>query len=116
MVVKTRLQLDGSRLERAGSRLELRYKNSVDCARQVVRQEGVRSLFRGVSASYLGAAETTLHLALYEQLKILMVRQGRETKQDWEAGVGASAAAGASKFIASLIAYPHEVGSFRCHL
>ncbi|MBE3047244.1 hypothetical protein IMZ48_32925, partial [Candidatus Bathyarchaeota archaeon] len=59
---------------------EPRYKNGVDCARRIVREEGVRRLFRGVSASYLRAVETTLDLVLYEQLKALIASRGRETK------------------------------------
>ncbi|KAK4041776.1 mitochondrial carrier domain-containing protein [Parachaetomium inaequale] len=81
-LVKTRLQLDASRAQAAGSAAR-RYKNSLDCVRQVLRQEGVRGLYRGLSASYLGTAETALHLVLYEQLKLLSRRAlGGTSTQD----------------------------------
>ncbi len=65
-LVKTRLQLDALRTQAAGGIATRRYKNSLDCVRQVVRQEGIRGLYRGLSASYLGTVETALHLVLYE--------------------------------------------------
>ncbi|WEW55121.1 hypothetical protein PRK78_000549 [Emydomyces testavorans] len=113
-LVKMRLQLDKSRVGNAGRK----YRNSLHCAVQVLRQEGFRGLYRGLSASFLGAAETTFHLALYEQLKLLFARGGQTTDhdgrykasshqtQDW---IGVSAAAGLSKLLAALVAYPHEV-------
>jgi len=117
-LVKTRLQLDKSRAEKTGYVTARRYKNSLDCVRQVLRQEGFKGMYRGLGASYLGAAESTLHLTVYEQFKILLTRRQkwlvsnpRERKTwdqvlDW-AGIGG--AAGASKLLAVLIAYPHEV-------
>ena len=113
-LVKTRLQLDRSSVEKTGSRSELQYKNSIDCVRQVLRQEGIKGLFRGVTASYLGAAETTLHLVLYEQLKSLLSKRDHGTKRE-DTGAGISAAAGFSKLIAGLVAYPHEVNSSFYH-
>ncbi|KAI9819797.1 MAG: hypothetical protein M1832_003872 [Thelocarpon impressellum] len=111
-LIKTRLQLDKSSSEG----VQRRYKNSLDCFAQTIRQEGIRGLYRGLSASYLGAAETTLHLVLYEQMKIVLSSSPRqrgdgkptawERAQDW---LGLGGAAGASKIIAGLIAYPHEV-------
>lgn len=112
-LVKTRLQLDKSRIGNAGGR----YRNSMDCAIQVLREEGIKGLYRGLSASFLGAAETTLHLVLYEQMKISFARpeqtadQGGRYKAPDRTGnwISVSAAAGASKFLAALVAYPHEV-------
>ncbi len=105
-LVKTRLQLDK---EQPGVRR--RYRSSLDCVAQVLRQEGVRGLYRGLSASVLGAAETTLHLVLYEQMKILFARGHTGGPAEDRAGgwMYASAAAGASKLLAALAAYPHEV-------
>lgn len=69
-VVKTRLQLDRSQTE--VSRITTRrYKNSLDCVRQILQQEGIKGMYRGLSASYLGTVETALHLVLYERLKVL---------------------------------------------
>ncbi|KAM5471256.1 hypothetical protein MauCBS54593_003596 [Microsporum audouinii] len=125
-VIKTRLQLDRSQSASNPQAAPRRYKNSFDCARQVLRQEGPRGLYRGLSASYLGSLETTFHLALYEQLKMFIARMksnqdalttvsgGRvsenKTLGDRVSGLlGMGGAAALSKFLSSIIAYPHEV-------
>lgn len=132
-MVKTRLQLDknvaaqaaassssssasGSTVAAASHR---KYRNSADCIRQIVRDEGIRGLYKGMSASYLGVVESTMHWMLYEQLKMALLRReermvlsGRE-KNGWDRTVdwtGKFGAAGASKLVAAVIAYPHEVG------
>ncbi|KAL2756922.1 hypothetical protein ACRALDRAFT_1062601 [Sodiomyces alcalophilus JCM 7366] len=110
-LVKTRLQLDKSRGD-----ADRRYRNSLDCVQQVLRQEGVRGLYRGLSASYLGTVETALHLVLYEQLKVLC-RRGLESMDDRSSFFGGelahwistSGAAGSAKLAAVFLTYPHEV-------
>ncbi len=117
-LVKTRLQLDRSRAEKAGTQVTRQYKNSLDCVMQTVRNEGIRGLYRGLSASYLGVTESSLYWVLYEQMK-LYLRQREErlvacgrhpTAWDqtlsWGGRVGA---AGTAKFFAALVTYPHEV-------
>ncbi|KAA8649826.1 hypothetical protein EYZ11_004137 [Aspergillus tanneri] len=109
-LVKTRLQLDKSHLH---SGEQPRYKNSYDCVKQVIRQEGVRGLYRGLAASYLGVIETTLHLASYERIKVMLANQtklkDKAKNSELVQGLVLSGAAGLSKLIAVLIAYPHEV-------
>ncbi|OOO07841.1 hypothetical protein OAory_01043410 [Aspergillus oryzae] len=104
-VVKTRLQLD-----KAGAR---RYKNSLDCARQVMQQEGPKGFYRGLSASFLGTIETTLHLAMYERFKSMISKKidlnEKSETNGFVQGLAMSGASGLSKLIACLIAYPHEV-------
>lgn len=108
-LIKTRLQLDKTKGKH--------YKNSWDCFKHIVKYEGYRSLYRGLSASYLGGAESTLQWVLYEQMKLFINRRSIESHSihtkttkdhilEWSARSGA---AGAAKFIASLITYPHEV-------
>lgn len=119
-MVKTRLQLDKSVAEKAGDVSTRRYKNSWDCIRQILRQEGIYGMYKGMSASYLGVAESTLQWVLYEQMKNYLKRRedkilvsGRE-KNVWDRTVewtGRVGAAGGAKFVAAVIAYPHEV----CH-
>ncbi|KAJ5097626.1 Mitochondrial carrier protein RIM2 [Penicillium angulare] len=111
-LIKTRLQLDRAQTN-TGAR---RYKNSLDCARQVMRQEGLRGMYKGLSASYLGSVETALHLVLYERLKGMMAKSlgspdGKETAMQKEitSWISTTGAAGSAKFAAALIAYPHEV-------
>lgn len=111
-VVKTRLQLEKSA---TGALADRRYKNSIDCARQVLQKEGMGGLYRGLSASYLGSVETVLHLVLYEQLKLRFSQalKGLNTKNEkaselahW---ISTGGAAGSAKLIAVLATYPHEV-------
>lgn len=110
-MIKTRLQLDKTKGRH--------YKNSWDCLKHILKHEGIRSLYKGLSASYLGGAESTLQWVLYEQMKSFINKRSVETFGhnptskttkdyilEWSARSGA---AGAAKFIASLITYPHEV-------
>ncbi|CAK7270608.1 Pyrimidine nucleotide transporter, mitochondrial [Sporothrix epigloea] len=116
-LIKTRLQLDKSSAD-ASRGIERRYKNSVDCLRQVLRNEGIRGIYKGLTASYLGAAESTLHWLLYEQMKRGLERrkariaaQGRE-ETGWDTFVewmGPLGGASAAKLFATLLTYPHEV-------
>ncbi|KAF7311964.1 Mitochondrial carrier [Mycena indigotica] len=68
-LIKTRLQLD-VRTQATGDTAR-RYADSLNCVRKILQREGVLGLYQGLGASYLGAVETVLHLALYEQLKKL---------------------------------------------
>lgn len=114
-LVKTRLQLDKSHHADGAGR---QYKNALDCTMQTLRNEGVRGLYRGLSASYLGVTESTLQWVLYEQMKLRLSRReqrllasGREPGV-WDQTVswtGKLCAAGSAKFVAALITYPHEV-------
>jgi solute carrier family 25 protein 33/36 len=123
-MVKTRLQLDkNTALQQAGEGAAVthrQYRNSADCIRQIVRDEGIRGLYKGMSASYLGVVESTMQWMLYEQFKAGLARReerirlsGRE-KTWWDNTVewtGKVGAAGGAKLIAAVIAYPHEVCS-----
>lgn len=117
-VVKTRLQLDKSRAESSGLQSTRQYRNSLDCTMQTVRQEGIRGLYRGLSASYLGVTESTLQWVLYEQMKLYLsnrqaelIASGRKSTAwdqtiDWS---GKLTAAGSAKLFAAVLSYPHEV-------
>ncbi|GAA5805492.1 hypothetical protein HPULCUR_011008 [Helicostylum pulchrum] len=108
-VIKTRLQLQGNGTSR--------YSGSMDCLLRILKEEGVRGLYKGMSASYLGVIEGTIQWGVYENLKKkwsvpkdqIKPNQrliGGKTAQDWAGHLGAAAT---SKFIAACIAYPHEV-------
>ncbi|TFK24544.1 mitochondrial carrier protein RIM2 [Coprinopsis marcescibilis] len=99
-VVKTRLQLvQGS--SQGGAR------GSWTCIKQIMREEGVRGFYKGLSASFLGVTETAIQWVLYERLKKLTIdTQGKGGAGEW---VGMVVSAGMSKCVASLITYPHEV-------
>lgn len=114
-LIKTRLQLDRERNHPISRR---RYRNSVDCLKQVLRDEGVSGLYKGLSASYLGVSESALQWVLYERIKSFF-RKRRELKYvnagdggrydqigQW---AGTLTAAGAAKLFAAILTYPHEV-------
>ena len=117
-LIKTRLQLDKSEAEKQGSQIGRQYKNSLDCVKQTVRAEGVRGLYRGLSASYLGVSESTLQWVLYEQMKLYLSKRKSllnvsdkkpsvwDQTVEWTGKVGA---AGSAKLFAAVITYPHEV-------
>lgn len=121
-LIKTRLQLDKSAAAEGGAVAKRQYKNSLDCIRQVVRKEGFRSLYKGMSASYLGVTESSLQWVLYEQAKSALARReqrillsGREKTTtdhivDW---TGNFLSAGSAKLVAALLTYPHEVARTR---
>lgn len=117
-LIKTRLQLDKSHAEKTGTQAVRQYRNSIDCLRQTVRAEGIKGLYRGLSASYLGVSESTLQWVLYERMKRSLksrdedlLASGRNpTVWDHTVGwCGKLGAAGGAKFFAALITYPHEV-------
>ncbi|KAJ2471599.1 Pyrimidine nucleotide transporter, mitochondrial [Coemansia sp. RSA 2322] len=103
-MVKTRMQI-----------LRGQYTSSLACLRSIIEREGIRGLYKGTSASYLGASESAVQWMIYERLKHFMsLRQSKgdlgarrgKTMFDWFEYFGAAASA---KLLASLISYPHEV-------
>ena len=119
-VVKTRLQLDKNVAEQSGGVTQRRYKNSWDCIRQIIREQGFRGLYKGMSASYLGVVESTMQWVMYEQMKkSLAAREERivwsgrpKTFWDWTVDwTGKVFSAGGAKLIAAVATYPHEVSS-----
>lgn len=114
-LVKTRLQLDRNPQDPK----KALYKNSFDCVKQVLRTEGVKGLYRGMSASYLGVSESTIQWTTYEYFKSIIARRSAMRKEEglpentnlesaieWAGKLGAAATA---KLFAAGIAYPHEV-------
>ena len=112
-LVKTRMQLQHSGQP-------IKYVSSLDCLRTVIREEGVRGLYKGLAASYIGVAESTLQWVIYEHLKkgiaarntlhhvnhVTPQEQQQHKNNNLIEYFGAAAGA---KLIAAIIAYPHEV-------
>ncbi|KAJ2687946.1 Pyrimidine nucleotide transporter, mitochondrial [Coemansia spiralis] len=103
-MVKTRMQIQRGK-----------YTSSLSCLRSIIQKEGIMGLYKGTSASYLGASESAIQWMIYERLKHFMsLRRSREpgtrkhgkTASDWFEYFGAAASA---KLLASLASYPHEV-------
>ncbi|XP_057313122.1 solute carrier family 25 member 36-like [Hydractinia symbiolongicarpus] len=101
--LKTRLQLD---MTSTGKRRPL-----VEVIKEVFQNEGIRGFYRGLSASYIGAAETMVYFVLYEKLKIFLtdvkVLDEKLTSIDY------ITAAFLAKSIATVSVYPHEVARTR---
>lgn len=117
-MVKTRLQLDKNKSKQSGGAVSRKYRNSSDCVRQVLHHEGIRALYKGMSASYLGVVESTLQWVLYEKAKKSMALREQSLLQSgrarswWDHTVGWTGnffAAGGAKLIAAVLTYPHEV-------
>ncbi|KAL5531586.1 hypothetical protein ACEPAG_4463 [Sanghuangporus baumii] len=104
-VVKTRMQLVS---ERASSNASARrMASSWAVISRIVREEGIRGFYKGLSASYLGVTEGTIQWTLYEKLKRLTANtEGRGGVSEW---LGMLGSAGTAKCVATLITYPHEV-------
>lgn len=117
-LVKTRMQLDKNRASNDPTRGR-QYKNSLDCIKQTVRHEGIRGLYKGLTASYLGVTESTLQWVLYERMKLSLARREAQRlstpgyRRNWiddaEEFGGKFTAASAAKLCAAVITYPHEV-------
>ncbi|KAI4833708.1 carrier protein Rim2p/Mrs12p [Aureobasidium sp. EXF-8845] len=117
-VIKTRMQLDNS-----STTPQARRRTSLQYVMQIFRQEGIRGFYRGLSASYLGVAESALHLVLYERFKEMsqgsiampqevLDRNRMSQRKRWDiilSYIGVGGSAGIAKLIAGVIAYPHEV-------
>lgn len=99
--LKTRLQLDSNNTPRTLSKMLV----------TIYRNEGLRVFYSGLTASYLGIAETVIHFTIYEHLQSIIVRRRKSTPA-YEGRFYISdyvIAAAVSKTIATILVYPHEV-------
>lgn len=100
-VVKTRLQLEA---KHASGVREKALGGNWSVIKQIMREEGVRGFYKGLTASYLGVTEGTIQWVLYERLSA-----GTKGKGGTKEFFGMLGSSGAAKCVASLITYPHEV-------
>jgi solute carrier family 25 protein 33/36 len=104
--VKTRMQLQ------AGSTEHATYKNSLDCIRKVLKTEGWRAFFSGMTASYVGISESSIQFMLYEKFKKMrkdsLRRRSGQDKVELSP-IETLGISSLSKLIASGATYPHEV-------
>ncbi|WFD24544.1 Pyrimidine nucleotide transporter, mitochondrial [Malassezia equina] len=80
--------------------------NALHMTVSILRTEGLRGLYKGLSASYLGVSESTIQWVLYEQLKRV---QQRRQDASTASVLPTVSSAGTAKMIATIITYPHEV-------
>jgi len=128
-VVKTRLQLEENKTRKtfpsfksnrtlphpatdptgaAADSVQQRAQSSIECIKLILKTEGVKGFYRGLSASYLGVTEGVIKWTLYEQFKRVAARRSNAAIGE-EGYAGKGLAAAASKLIATVITYPHEV-------
>jgi solute carrier family 25 protein 33/36 len=70
--------------------------------------QGIRGLWKGVTASYWGICETMMHWMVYEYLKKQLGKGDDMSAIDWLGLMGCGAC---SKLCATAIAYPHGKSS-----
>ncbi len=111
-LVKTKMQLQ---VGRPGA---VPYRTSWECVQHVLRTDGVRGLYRGLTASYLGAIEGALQWLLYEQAKRAISLRRHSTVSSHSDGDDPLKSmrwydylviAAGAKLAAAVVAYPHEV-------
>jgi solute carrier family 25 protein 33/36 len=94
-MVKTRMQLTGGKL--------------METVQSIVREDGVRGLYRGLAASYWGLTESCMQFLIYEKMKSSLLRRHEEAGRNHLTSVEYLVSAGLSKAVASIATYPHEV-------
>mmetsp|Transcript_10786 Transcript_10786/g.15794 ORF Transcript_10786/g.15794 Transcript_10786/m.15794 type:complete len:317 (+) Transcript_10786:258-1208(+) len=101
--IKTRLQLEESR-----TTSNPRYRTFYEAMRYTVKHSGVRGLWGGLTASWLGMTESALYFALYENMKAkyLGVYDDGGNQPNTLLILATS---GSCKLLASAATYPHEV-------
>lgn len=116
-LIKTRLQLDKAHFNK---KLTIRR-----CAMQIYQEKGLKSFWRGVTASYYGVFETVIYMVLYQRLKQYRQNEWEQTiKGTLNSKPGgyleyaidffsASITGVLCKFAATCSAYPHEVARTR---
>ncbi|KAI5453631.1 Pyrimidine nucleotide transporter, mitochondrial [Naganishia albida] len=127
-VIKTRLQLEAKHQERilangtstraaAAAAAAAPGKKSIGMlpaftmTKDILAKEGLKGLYKGMSASYLGVTEGVIQWVLYERLKKISTQTypGEPTKSRLAEWLGIVGSSGGAKMVASLITYPHEV-------
>ncbi|TYJ58616.1 hypothetical protein B9479_000827 [Cryptococcus floricola] len=82
---------------------------AIEMTMDIIRKEGFRGLYKGLSASYLGVSEGVIQWVLYERFKRLNNTSPLESQPLLSYIPHIVGASGGAKAVASLITYPHEV-------
>ncbi|KAL3911526.1 MAG: hypothetical protein SGILL_007247, partial [Bacillariaceae sp.] len=114
-MVRTRMQLLIDHT--AGQQQYTGYGNAI---KTIFKEEGLGGFYKGITASYWGCAEGALQFLIYEQLKTRLIKrqnlrrkdQGLRPSQELPKATYFWAAA-ASKAVAAVATYPHEVARTR---
>ena len=114
-MVRTRMQLmiDHTAGQKA-------YNGYFDAITTIFKEEGLGGFYKGITASYWGCAEGAIQFIIYEQVKTRLLTKENERRQSL--GLGETKelskatyfwAAAASKLLAAVTTYPHEVARTR---
>jgi len=116
-VLKTRMQLLAGEASKQTGAYQSGYRTAIQA---VLKEEGWRGFYKGLSASYWGCSEGCIQFVAYERLKgALRTAHNREREA---AGLPPTETlpplqyvlgAGAAKLVASALTYPHEVARTR---
>ncbi|KAL6049158.1 Solute carrier family 25 member 45 [Balamuthia mandrillaris] len=101
-LIKIRLQLQ---TKGKGERL---YNGPFDCAKKVIKKEGVKGLFRGLGATWTRDIPSFgIYFVVYEGLRRMLLKEGRTLDQlaPWKQLI----AGGAGGMAAWLVSYPQDV-------
>ncbi len=77
-LVRTRLQTQHLHALVGGDTGLVKYSNWVDAMRKIIKYEGFTSLYKGLFASWIGAAHVAIQMPLYEFLKARLVVQPQQ--------------------------------------
>lgn len=106
-VARTRLVSQHMHMKYEGA--EQLYYSTFQTMRIIVQQEGVRGLYKGLTASFLGLSHVAVQFPLYEALKEATAGPAEHNGSAAVGGWGVLCASTLSKLIASALTYPHEV-------
>ncbi|CAI2326446.1 unnamed protein product [Caenorhabditis sp. 36 PRJEB53466] len=96
-LVKTRLQLYQGRI------------GIWQMIKRVYSREGFKGFYKGVTASYAGVSETMIQFCIYEYFRGVLLSDTDEMDKRKMDFLNFMVAGGSAKFIACVVAYPHEV-------
>jgi solute carrier family 25 folate transporter 32 len=119
-VAKTRLQvqtaasLRGS-LPQSAAWHATPYAGTLACLRRIAAEEGLRGLYSGLGPSLAGIFHVMIQFPVYESAKDRLAARASCGADELSTGA-LVAASSASKMVASLVTYPHEVVRSRMHV
>lgn len=77
--------------------------------KRVYKREGFKGFYKGVTASYAGVSETMIQFCIYEYFRGMLLTEANEMDKRKMDFLNFMVAGGSAKFIACVVAYPHEV-------
>jgi solute carrier family 25 protein 33/36 len=96
------------------------YTGYVDAIKTIFKDEGLSGFYKGITASYWGCAEGALQFIVYEQIKSRLVASQNDKRRHQGLPLTSELpkatyfwAAAASKAVAAVATYPHEVARTR---